>query len=395
MNWVTAEIKGIGGIYKETPEDFIVEEIPLYPCAGTGEHLYLWIEKSGISTMELIARLARGLHLQDRDIGYAGLKDSRALTRQWISIPAGKESLLANLSLGNARIIDQSRHGNKLRQGHLAGNRFIIRLRHIEGNAVSRAETILDILQQRGVPNLFGEQRYGVLGNSAILGQLLLMRDYDNFCRELMGDPKKIEHPGWQRAAIAYRQGELQQALDLLPSAMRIEQRLISDLVRGKNYEQAVLAIPKQRLRLFLSAVQSSYFDELLMQRIGALGELVTGDIAMKHDNGACFRVEDTATEQPRADRFEISPTAPLFGYKAMLAQYEPGKKEEALLYQAGLTLNSWKLGRGLDMPGERRALRVPLQQPHIVESASCSLTLSFSLPKGSYATSVLRELIK
>lgn len=395
MTWLTADIEGIGGIYKETPEDFIVDEIPLYPCSGSGEHLYLRVEKCGITTSELIARLARGLHLKERDIGYAGLKDSRALTRQWISIPASRENQVAELNLSNVRIGERYRHGNKLRPGHLAGNHFTICLRQHKSNAVSRAETILDILRKRGVPNLFGEQRYGILGNSALLGRLLLQRDFPRFIRELLGDPEQIQHPGWQRAATAYRQGDLQQALATLPSPMRVERHLLSDLIRGKNQKQAVLAIPKQRLRLFLSALQSRFFDEILLRRIDAPDQLVTGDIAMKHDNGACFRVEDEHAEQPRADRFEISPTAPLFGHKAMLARHQPGHAEEDLLQQAGLTLASWKIGPGLDMPGERRALRVPLQQPRIVEAAKDRLTLSFALPKGSYATSVLRELIK
>ncbi len=395
MNFVTAELPGIGGSYKETPADFEVEELPLYPCSGIGEHLYLWIEKSGISTSELMSRLARGLQLSEKEIGYAGLKDSRALTRQWLSVPATKLAKLDHLLLHHARILDVQRHTNKLRLGHLAGNRFSICVRNLKVDAATRAEAILDKLHLYGVPNRFGEQRYGVLGNSARLGLLLLRADDGEFCRELLGDPQKISHPGWKKAALAYRQQNIEQALKQLPGSMRIEQRFLRDLLRGKTHEQAVYGLPKQRLRFFLSALQSSYFDQLLDQRIFALGELKNGDIAYKHDNGACFRVKTATAEQPRANNFEISPTAPLFGYKVMLAEQEPGIAEKTLLARENLTLDSWKTGHGLSMPGERRPLRVPLESPKITTVTDDSLTIEFSLPKGSYATSVLAELMK
>lgn len=395
MSWLTAALPGIGGSYKETPADFEVEEIPLYPCSGVGEHLYLWVEKTGISTMELITRIARGTGLKEDAIGYAGLKDSRALTRQWLSIPAAKRQQLDGLQLGNARILDVAQHGNKLRLGHLAGNRFRIVLHTNAAAAPARAEEILEILQQRGVPNLFGEQRYGLLGNSGRLGELLLNGSYAEFCRELIGAPELIQHPGWQQAARAYRDNELDKAVACLPGGMRIEQRLLRDLIQGKSHRAAVLGLPRQRLRLYLSAAQSSYFDRLLQDRITAPDQLQQGDIAFKHANGACFRVTSADTEQPRADSFEISPTAPLFGYKVMIAAGAPGCAETALLQNAGLDLNSWKLDRGLAMPGERRPLRVPLGQVRVSPAPDSRLILEFSLPKGSYATSVLREVMK
>ncbi len=395
MKFVTADLPGIGGSYKEIPTDFEVEEIPLYPCCGSGDHLYLWIEKSGISTSELINRLARGLRLKENDIGYAGLKDSRALTRQWLSIPAAKQPQLDKLQLNNARILDVQRHTNKLRLGHLGGNRFSIRLHQLKPGAVPLAEAILEQLLQGGVPNRFGEQRYGVLGNSATLGLLLLRGDHEEFCRELLGDPQKIHHPGWKKAALAYRQEQLDQAIKALPGAMRLEQRLLHDLLQGKSHKQAVYGLPKQRLRFFLSALQSRYFDQLLDERIAAPGELKDGDIACKHVNGACFLVASAALEQPRADSFEISPTAPLFGHKVMLAAGAPGTAEKELLNAADLTLDSWQPAPGLAMPGERRPLRVPLELANIVSATKDSLTLEFALPKGSYATSVLAELMK
>ena len=395
MSWLTANLPGIGGVYKQVPQDFQVEEIPLYPCSGTGEHLYLWMEKSGISTRDMLQQLTRGLRIKEQEIGYAGLKDTRALTRQRVSIPFKKYDQVNNLNLKNCKIVNIERHTNKLRLGHLAGNRFTIKLQNVHPEAAARTEAIFIQLQKKGVPNLFGEQRYGVLGNSSQLGQFLVQRKYEDFCRSLIGEPDLIRNPNWKNAATAYQRGDIQGALEYLPGGMRDERRLLNSLSAKQSYQQAVLELPRNLLRLFLSAAQSSFFDLLLVQRISQLDQLMTGDIAMKHVNGACFRVERAAEEQDRADHFEISPTAPLFGTKVMLATDQPGRAETTLLSTAGLSLESWHLGQGLTMPGERRALRVPLTDAKIIAADKETLTLSFALPKGSYATSVLREIIK
>jgi len=395
LNWLTENLPGIGGIYKQIPEDFQVEEIPLYPCSGEGEHLYLWIEKSGITTRELLTQLTRGLKLKNRDLGYAGLKDARALTRQMVSIPFNKLDQVKKLNLKDAKILNIERHSNKLRLGHLAGNHFTIILHETDTQALSRGLDILAQLQKRGVPNLFGEQRYGVLGNSAQLGLLLTQKNYTAFCREFIGDPQVIRNPAWKEAAAQYRRGNMQQAIDSLPNRMADERRVLRMLSDGKSPREAVFSLPRNLLRLFLSAAQSHFFDQLLMQRLPDLDQLSDGDIAVKHINGACFRVEHAAEEQSRVDSFEISPSAPLYGTKVMLATGETGQTEVNLLEKSGLSLSNWKLPQGLTMTGERRPLRVPLIEPKIIVSGDHSITLSFTLPKGSYATSVLRELIK
>ena len=395
MNWLTEDLPGIGGIYKQTTEDFQVDEIPLYSCSDKGEHLYLWIEKSGITTRNLLVQLAKGLKIRERDLGYAGLKDARALTRQMISVPRSQLEKIEKLKLNHAKILQINRHENKLRLGHLAGNRFTITLRETGAEALPHAKLILEQLEKRGVPNLFGEQRYGVLGNSAELGKLLVQKKYPQFCREYLGNPQLIRNPDWQKAAEFYRQGKIQEALDQLPGGMDDEHYLLQLLQNGKSHQMAVFSLPKNLLRLFLSAAQADLFDQLLRQRLPELDQLKDGDIAVKHINGACFRVEQAAAEQSRAYNFEISPSAPLFGSKVMIATGNPGETELEMLEKSGLSLESWKLGRGLTMSGERRPLRVPLNQPEIIDHGKNFITFRFVLPKGSYATSVLQELIK
>lgn len=395
MNWLSEDLPGIGGSYKETPEDFQVDEIPRYPCCGEGEHLYLWIEKINTSTRELLHQLTRSLNIKERDIGYAGMKDSRALTRQMVSVPLSKLDQVKKLEIKGCKILNTDRHTNKLRLGHLAGNRFTITLRGTCPEAVLRTESIFERLQQVGVPNRFGEQRYGVLGNSARLGELLLLQRYEEFCSELIGDPELIRNPAWKQAATCYRNHDLNGACNALPNKMRDERWLLKTLMKPTSHRDAVLTLQRNLVRLFLSATQSAYFDQILQQRMPAIDQLMDGDIAVKHINGACFRVDQASTEQSRADLFEISPSAPLFGTKVMLAEGQPGQIERAILEKLGLSLDSWKTEAGLKMPGERRSLRVQLGDAQIKAAGNDFITLSFTLPKGSYATSVLKEIIK
>jgi len=392
--FLTAALPGTGGEIKESVEDFFVEEIPLYLPCGRGEHLYLTVEKRGITTHELVSRVARACGIAEREVGYAGLKDARATTRQTLSLPGVDRERALRLEIPEVTVLGAEWHGNKLRLGHLAGNRFRIRVRNVVPDALDRALDTLHVLQDLGVPNRFGQQRYGVLGNSQRVGLLLLRGDFAAAAGEIVGDPQAITNARWQEAAGCYRSGDLAGALAAFPPRFRDERRLLETLLQGRGHREAVLGLPRAKLRLYLSACQSQLFDRLLAMRLDSLERLWPGDLAWKHDNGACFQVADPAAEQPRADRFEISPTAPLFGYKVRLAGGQAGILEQSLLDKERLTLASFRLGGGLSMEGERRPLRVPLADLQATRDDR-DLLLGFSLPRGSYATSVLHEVMK
>ncbi|APG24141.1 MULTISPECIES: tRNA pseudouridine(13) synthase TruD [Syntrophotalea] len=392
--YLTANFPGIGGTIKTSPEDFLVEELPLYPACGEGDHLYLEVEKRGLTTFELLKRLARALQVNERDMGYAGLKDAQATTRQFISVPGCPEERALALDLDDIRILSARRHRNKLRLGHLAGNRFTITVRQVDHQAREKALDILHVLQMAGVPNFFGEQRYGVLGNSHRIGQAIVRQNYAEAIAQIIGDPEKITNPDWQHAARLFCAGRLSEAVAALPRRMRHERDLITCLQQGACAEKALRRLPAKLLRLYLSAYQSHLFDRLVTMRLDSLDTLWPGDLAYKHDNGACFLVTDPAAEQPRADRLEISPSAPLFGYKVKLAESQAGILEQALLSKEAIDLKDFRIGTGLSMPGERRPLRIPVAEID-ARQESDQLILSFVLPKGCFATTVLREIMK
>ena len=238
-----------------------------------------------------------------------GLKDSKAITRQTISLPLVNEDRLSTFDLEGITILDAKRHTNKLRLGHLRGNRFFIRIHDVVADADQKALDILHILEHTGVPNFFGPQRYGVFGTNHLVGQAILQGEFKTATDLIIGDPSTISNERWQTAAAAYRADDIDQALQAFPGRFRDERRLLHSLLKGLSHQQAVLGLPRKLLRLFLSAYQSHFFDRQVAMRLETLDVLWPGDIAYIHAKGACFRVEDPQTEQPRVDRLEISPT--------------------------------------------------------------------------------------
>ena len=168
VSWplLTADLPGITGTLKARPEDFVVEEIPAYPPCGDGEHLFLWIEKSGVSADELTRHLSRALDISPRELGIAGLKDKHAVTRQFVSVPRRMEDRLHAIDTERIRLLAATPHANKLRTGHLRGNRFQILVRDPVGWALlpdqksdgqecpayDNALAIAERLRQTGVP---------------------------------------------------------------------------------------------------------------------------------------------------------------------------------------------------------------------------------------------------
>ena len=392
LPYLTTSLPGVGGQIKMMPEDFYVEEVPRYLPSGSGHHVYLQFEKIGMTTMAAINRIAQSLAISPNQIGYAGLKDAQAVTRQTISIAGVEPERISALSLSDIKVISVDRHSNKLKMGHLAGNKFNIRIREIETSALAQVEPILTQLQQQGVPNYFGEQRFGVRGNSHRLGMALVKKDLNWFLSELLGRPDSQEVEQAQDARQAFDEGNLTEALALWPKFLYAERSVLRRLVETGQPAKAVQALDKRLKRLFVSAYQADLFNQLLTKRIMTLDTLELGDVAYIHRNGAGFVVDDPVQEQKRANRFEISPAGPLFGKKCLSATGKPGLREAQLLAEVGIKPADFDVP-GTRLRGGRRPYRIPIAAADVRWEEG--LVLSFVLPPGSYATMVLREVMK
>lgn len=393
--YLTVDISGTGGVIKESPDDFIVSEIPAYEPCGSGEHLYLTIEKRGITTLEAIRRIAGALKVAEREVGYAGMKDAVGITRQTLSLQRVKAEDALALELDGVRIVSAIRHTNKLKLGHLKGNYFKIVVRNVSAEALATARLVLQALQQRGVPNYFGYQRYGALGNSHLIGAAMLRRDWQGAIDRMIGEPEAVRDPVWRSAVEAYQAGDLSAALEQMPRHCRSERDVLQRLVaKPAAWEKAFSAIHPRLRKLYLSAYQSDLFDRIVELRLQNIDQVMVGDLAWKHLNGACFLVEDDKIENLRADSFEISASGPMFGSHMKQPCGAVLELEQQVLAAEGIRSEDFDLGSGMNMEGGRRPLRIPLGEA-ACQLAGDLLELEFSLPKGSYATSVIREITK
>ncbi len=402
MRYLTSDLPGTGGRLKVEPEDFRVAELPLYRPSGRGGHVYLYVEKRGLGSLEAADRIARALGRSRRMVGLAGLKDAHAVTRQWMSLEGVDPERAARLHLPRVRVLAVSRHRNKLKIGHLAGNRFEVRIRGCADGALERAQAVLKVLRTRGMPNWFDRQRFGRRGDNHLLGRALVRGQGREFCDLFLGRPTDADSPRLTEARARYDAGDLETARRAF-GGDHDRRRVISTLIRTGDPKRAARALPKQLARLLVSAYQSDVFNAVLDRRLDTIDRLEAGDLAYIHGKGAVFSVEDPVVEQPRADAFEISPTGPIVGHRVTPASGRPGEIERDVLAQKGTSPEDFERVKALRLRGARRPLRVPVTDVRIqAEEQSDSspgsgqdLRLAFTLPPGAYATVLLAEVTK
>ncbi|MBT9558528.1 MAG: tRNA pseudouridine(13) synthase TruD [Myxococcales bacterium] len=332
------------GTFRSSVDDFHVEELPLYAPSGTGDHLYVTIRKRGFNTREVVRRLIDAFGVQETDVGYAGLKDRYATTTQTFSVLAKSDAPLQALEDPDIAIVSVTRHGNKLRVGHLEGNRFAARIA-LGASGLAAATEGLAVLARRGLPNYFGDQRFGKFGDNAALG------------REVLKKGPRAAGGTW-------------------------------------------------KAKLVISALQSEIFNAVLDRRMAGLdgpgGDptgpslidlALLGDVLQKTGSHGNFVCTAPDVDAPRVTAFEISPTGPLPGPKMRGPAPDSfaARSELAALKDAGLDLRDFDRTRFAE--GARRALRVPVSGPS-AEVVGDDLWVHFTLPPGSYATVLIDELL-
>lgn len=336
-------------ILRARPEDFVVEEILGYTpgpaldpqvsaeAVADGEHVWLQLRKRGLNTDWLARRLAQFAGVRAGDVGYAGLKDRQALTTQWFSVylPGREEpdwdAWVRSFEPGEVTLVSRVRHARKLKRGGLRGNRFILRLSALQGDATA-LEARLVHLRACGVPNYFGPQRFGRDG------------------------------------------GNLVQARAMLLAGRRVRDR--------------------HRRGLYLSAARAWLFNQVLSARVtrGCWDSALAGEVLMLAGTHSFFCAEQLdETVVARVSTQDIHPTGPLWGKgDSPVCAQAAAVEAEAL---AGL--DAWCAAlAGVGLRQERRALRLGLGDLAWDRGVAGELTLRFSLPAGSYATAVVRELI-
>jgi tRNA pseudouridine13 synthase len=314
------------------PEDFLVDEIPLYAPSGAGAHTFVRVEKRGCSTEHVARALARAVEVAPRDVGYAGRKDAAALARQWLSVPGLDPVRALALEGPGWRVLEAAHHGHKLRTGQLRGNRFELVVRELAPGEIAAAPGRLEALLRTGIPNRFGGQRFGA-GEGAARGRALLAG--------------------------------------------------------------AALPRDRRTARFWLSALQAELFNAVLEARPLPLDAVEEGDVAFLHASGACFVIDEVAREAPRAVAFEISATGPIFGTHVLEPRGAPLAREHAAYEALGIPRGAaLRPPRGIRLRGARRPLRVRPASAACEAAGRDALRLRFELPPGSYATVLVEALL-
>ena len=408
---------------------------------GEGPNIYIWIEKLGRTTLDVLLDIARDLHIDRKRMGFAGMKDKKAITRQWICIAnmdseeQFKQVEALSGTIHNTEFLKVVRGRKKLRMGQLVGNKFRILVKDIDGmdsedeeerksaieDAAKRADAILKTLEKTGVPNYFGWQRFGKpRTNTHLVGEALIQNDLKEAVRRYIGNPCEEESEDSQKARQAYDDGNLEEALELMHPGMRYEKMMVKVLIKeekrairkiaekegidiedvdkskielsDKAYKNAIHALPKPLQRMFVHAYQSFLFNAAVAM---GMDKYIEGDIVIDKEERI---VRDKTNEefQEMVSSFEINQTCPLYGTKVPFAGGEVGKMEEEILNGYGLTREDFEVPKmpRLGSHGLRRAMRFQVWDAS-AKATEDGVMCEFSIDKGSYATAVLREVMK
>ena len=406
--------KGIGGKIRTKYEDFYVEEIPESEPSGEGPNIWFFIEKVGRDTLDVVLDVAQELHINRKRMGFAGMKDKRAVTRQWLCVANSEVEEIQKLEdkLFKVKILKIMQNEKKLRIGQLIGNKFRLLIRDTDDTEADAetANEVLAELTEKGVPNYFGWQRFGKnRPNTHVVGKMLLENDLKKVVDAYIGNPYPEEPEHIKEVRQMYDDGYLEESLESMPRGMRYEKMMLKTLIKEMkkkdvndtssldetSFKKAIESLPKPLKRMFVHAYQSFLFNKAVSERAKlGIDVCIEGDIIIDNDEHLVHKFGDDINE--RIKNFEVHPTAPLFGSKVPLAGGKLGEMEQRILDEEGVTLEEFKVPKmpKLGSHGLRRAMRFKIWDVS-AKANDEGVLVEFSIPKGCYATAVLREIMK
>ncbi len=399
-----AEGGPLGGRLKDRPEDFIVEEIPAYEPCGEGEHLYLGIQKTNMPHTEMLGVICRHFKVEEGAIGFAGMKDRVAVTHQMVSVHLPVDRPVGELRHERLNVMWAKRHTNKLRRGHLRGNRFVIRIRGVEPMAVRAVKRRMELLEKQGIPDYFGEQRFGYRVNNQVVGRHYARGEWQALLDEMLGSRGAPFPPHQLEVRELYDRGEFQAAHDLWGRNDQAERIALRALAKGRDAAGAVRAVPAHTKSFWMSALQAAVFNALLDARVRdrSFGDVLPGDVAVLAGTSSLFEIppdvggDELAALRARCAALDLSAAGPIFGPEMVPARGVPAEHEARALAACGVEARDFA-PPALDSAGARRPLRIVMRDWSIdsgVDEHGGYIRLMFDLPKGAFATVLCREVM-
>ena len=426
---------GVGGAIKETSEDFIVEErlvdgskaavnaasLPQVP--GEGRYLHCYLVKRGWDTLLALREISKQLRIASKRIQIVGLKDKQATTSQHVSIENFTVEKLTNLykQTDNLRIVPHYYSHNMLFSHMLFGNSFTITIRNIGHSAATTAERISEtmnrLLDLGGIPNFFGHQRFGTIRPiTHLVGKAIVQNDLEKAVREFVAKPSPFENPESRKARERLHEtGDYKDALSFFPKWLLYERLILSHLAtHPRDFKGALRRLPNQLCRLFVQGYQSYLYNQFLSQRLNndiPLNQPQIGDYVLRVDRHGLptrtyVKTEGTNHRNLETDvkNGKMCVALPLLGFNQPLSDGVEGTMEDSILQEERISQTNFSIPSlpELSSAGRLRTTTSPILRPHTgkptrdeLNSRRRKLRIQFTLYRGSYATIVLRELMK
>ncbi|MFH0815872.1 MAG: tRNA pseudouridine(13) synthase TruD [Methanobacteriota archaeon] len=413
MECHATSLPGIGGKLKSAPEDFVVEELSIVPAPGGSLYTVATVKVRNWEMNRLVRELSRALRISRRKITFAGTKDKRAITTQIIQFQAPLEAVQA-IRMPDVEITNAYGTNRKIDLGDLAGNKFTVVLRKLDcpdEEAKARIAGIATELEKLGgFPNFFGVQRFGALRPvTHLVGKLIVQGDFEKAVMTYLGNPAEGEEPEAFAARKALEEThDFGAALHSYPRNMAFELAILNHLAQNPgDYVGAIMTLPKNLQMMFVHAYQSYLFNKMLCERMRRglpINVPVEGDVILPvnkdglpdHERWIEAKADNQDTLRLRAKEGRAFVSAVLFGWESVFANGEPGEIERGVVESENLRHEMFMIPQiqRIGSKGSRRELVAPAKDLKW-SVADGKATFEFSLNRGCYATTLLREFMK